>query len=797
MKRLRQFLMTACVALGALTSAAEAPAGYYSTAENKGGRDLLVALYNKIGDHTVVSYSGLLDLYKTSDVYPDGKIWDMYSTKHWNTSETCGNYSLVGDCYNREHSFPKSWFDDASPMYSDAFHIYPTDGKVNGQRSNYPFGECANGTYLPANGNVRPLGRLGSSTFSGYSGTVFEPDDQYKGDFARSYFYMATAYYNKIGGWDSPMLSGSNHPAFSSWAINLLLKWHREDPVSDKERDRNDVVYGRQRNRNPYIDYPDMVEYIWGNRQNETWSSAGSQTASFELPAEGAAIDFGTIAVNHPASKTFQVKTVSASEAVSVSTSGGVITASPASIDAAAANAGATVTVTFSPVAAGNVSGTVFVKMGTLSRNVAVSGRAVDGLPAGPARYISDRSFTATWVYVGDDSNGNYTLDVRTGGQSIDGYPRTVNATDGQYEVRELDPATTYTYTVASRTMISEPVTAVTGEPIPSIEILFDGELYFVTSPGEASEAAELLIESENIDGDITVSVGTPFELSTNHSDWTRQLVLGSDDDRFYLRLNPTTEGSFSAKLIAAAANYTAEAITVSGVASDSPSFHEDFEPDAEGHDTYDGHSGPYQGTACAWELDNVGIWTSDGGHESSQSLRFGKRDNSSITMASDCRHGIGTVTFYAKYWNKEPDPVIAVQTSTDGGETFTTAGSVTVSSADWAEYSVFVGVSGLARLRFLQTAGQRLNFDDVYITDYTSGVADIEAERHQWDAYSLNGCLTVKVSDALAADIFVYAIDGTTVYAGRLPEGENSISVAPGLYIVACGDFSRRVVVR
>ena len=78
-------------------------------------------------------------------------------------------------------------------MYSEAFHIYPTDGKVNGQRSNFPYGECAKGTTLPSNGSVKALGRLGDCTFHGYSGTVFEPDDQYKGDFARSYFYMAAA----------------------------------------------------------------------------------------------------------------------------------------------------------------------------------------------------------------------------------------------------------------------------------------------------------------------------------------------------------------------------------------------------------------------------------------------------------------------------------------------------------------------------------------------------------------------------------------------------------------------------
>ena len=166
------------------------PSGYYDKCEGKSVKELLYALHETISSHTTVSYDGLWDLYKSSDVDENGKIWDMYSTKRWNGGEKCGSYKKVGDCYNREHSFPKSWFNDASPMVSDAFHIYPTDGKVNGQRSNFPFGECANGETLPASGSVKALGRLGYSTFPGYSGKVFEPDDQYKGDFARSYFCL-------------------------------------------------------------------------------------------------------------------------------------------------------------------------------------------------------------------------------------------------------------------------------------------------------------------------------------------------------------------------------------------------------------------------------------------------------------------------------------------------------------------------------------------------------------------------------------------------------------------------------
>lgn len=263
----------------AIVADAAQPADYYKSCEGKSGEALLKQLNSVVGSHTNVGYDGLWNVYKTSDVDANGKIWDMYSTKRWNTGEKCGNYAKVGDCYNREHSMPKSWFSEGSPMKSDAFHVYPTDGKVNGQRSNFPFGECANGTTLSAPSGIKALGRLGTSTFPGYSGKVFEPDDEYKGDFARTYFYMAAAYNDKISGWNSDMLAHNSFPVYKQWAIDLLLKWHRQDPVSKKETDRNDAVYNHQRNRNPFIDHPELAEHIWGNKSAEKWYANGTRSA--------------------------------------------------------------------------------------------------------------------------------------------------------------------------------------------------------------------------------------------------------------------------------------------------------------------------------------------------------------------------------------------------------------------------------------------------------------------------------------------------------------------------------------
>ncbi len=252
----------------ALQLMAQGPNGtgtYYQSADGKKGSALKTAMSKIIVDHETLNYSKLWDAYYDTDRREDGSVWDMYSTSRFKFGQNqCGNYSDEGDCYNREHSMPKSWFNDASPMYSDLMHIVPTDGYVNGRRSNYPFGETNRPTYTSNGG----FSKLGPSSVSGYSGTVFEPNDEYKGDFARIYFYMVTCYEDRISSWDSDMLSGNKYPAFTTWALNMLLRWAAEDPVSQKEIDRNNAVYKWQGNRNPYVDYTGLEQYVWGDKQD-------------------------------------------------------------------------------------------------------------------------------------------------------------------------------------------------------------------------------------------------------------------------------------------------------------------------------------------------------------------------------------------------------------------------------------------------------------------------------------------------------------------------------------------------
>ena len=250
--------------------------GYYQNASGLTGQALKTALFNIIKGHNSRGYSALWDFYITTerDNYfeNDGSILDIYSENPQSSEgityvagyDQCGSYRGEGDCYNREHSFPKSWFGGkVEPMNSDAHHIFATDGYVNAKRSNYPYGEVTNATYTSSNGS-----KVGSGT-TGYSGTVFEPIDEFKGDLARAYFYMATRYQDRIASWEDnstnsdAVLNGTSDQVFEPWQLALLKSWHAADPVSQKEIDRNQAAFEFQGNRNPFVDHPEFVDLIW------------------------------------------------------------------------------------------------------------------------------------------------------------------------------------------------------------------------------------------------------------------------------------------------------------------------------------------------------------------------------------------------------------------------------------------------------------------------------------------------------------------------------------------------------
>jgi endonuclease I len=292
---MKNFVISAILMLVCSSSFAQGPndsGTYYQNADGKKGAELKTALCGIIYNRTERTYGDLWTDFQKTDKRADGKVWDMYSNAtnfEFGTHQDKGSGgSTEGEFYNREHSWPNSWFGGKiQPMYTDLYHIYPTDKLVNNKRGNNPFGET-NGEFFKSKND---FSKLGACTYSGYTGTVFEPNDEYKGDFARTYFYMVTCYEEKIVDWYTTYginnndankkdtkeavmatLDGKTYPGLSAWQLEMLLKWAKNDPVSEKETNRNKAVYDIQKNRNPFIDYPGLEQYIWGDMKDQAFS---------------------------------------------------------------------------------------------------------------------------------------------------------------------------------------------------------------------------------------------------------------------------------------------------------------------------------------------------------------------------------------------------------------------------------------------------------------------------------------------------------------------------------------------
>lgn len=296
----RSLLTTICLFFASVVLLAQ-PNGtgtYYQKAHGKKGRELKTAMYEIIKNPSVLTYDDLWDAFNITDerVKEDGTkiIWDMYSSI---SSHPVGTYSHTnsseGSGINREHSMPKSWFNptdkkyytDIKPMFSDLMHLIPADGNINTRRGDLPYGVVAdNPVPWTSEGG---FSKIGTCAVDGYNKKVFEPNDQYKGDLARIYFYMITCYEKKssmmtgnhCGTWTSDMFNIENDDAFqplTSWAIKMLMKWSVEDPVDEKETNRNEAVWGLQGNRNPFVDYPGLETLIWNEENEDLFSFDGS-----------------------------------------------------------------------------------------------------------------------------------------------------------------------------------------------------------------------------------------------------------------------------------------------------------------------------------------------------------------------------------------------------------------------------------------------------------------------------------------------------------------------------------------
>ena len=440
---------------------AAAPAGYYRSLNGLKGQALKNAVHNLIKNHTVVSYNSLWNYFPSTDCRPTDKsvVWDMYSNNVYHFNGFKGVSGM-----HKEHSFPKSWWGGTEvDAYTDLHHLYPSDGQANMAKSNHPLGEVANASF---NNGVTKVGTPVAGQGGG-DGTVFEPDNAYKGDFARTYFYMATCYQDYKWKY-TYMVNNSSWKTLNTWAIDMLLKWSRNDPVSDKENDRNDAVYRIQNNRNPFIDLPELIEYIWGDKQDQVFNVEGGEPPVGEpaliTPTQGTELYFGEVGLGKSINYVVYVKGENLTNTLSVrvyKNDYAMFTTSVKSIDRSAVNSkqGYPLVITYTPTAIGNHKAKLLLSDGGLVGSIGVELSAsclpaptLTPITAYAASNVTDSSFVANWqpttdaidYYIVNHSIFDGNNDV------LDSESVVVDAEESSCEFTNMKLGKKHTYTVQS-----------------------------------------------------------------------------------------------------------------------------------------------------------------------------------------------------------------------------------------------------------------------------------------------------------------------------------------------------------
>lgn len=391
---------------------AQIPAGYYYNARNKQKDVLKTALHQLATPQRVLRYGSgagyTWEGFFYTDQNQDGSVIDMYSpiVRYFDGFKSVSGMHI-------EHAFPKSWWGGNEwPVYKDLFHLYPSDGPINMSKSNNPLG-VVTGTPTSDNG----VSKVGPATYPGYTGNVFEPANEFKGDFARSYFYVVTVYQDLASFWNSPMLNKNTYPVWKPWAIELLKQWHEQDPVSIKEILRQEEVFKIQGNRNPFIDYPDLVNYIWGSDTLNIYPFPVETDPFLVTPRQGERVNFGVILQGDSISKMILVQGANVTSGLSLSlkrNNPGIILKNTSLSQQQALN-GTNVEIIFSPTSSGSFIDTLMIQGGGLaqSRLIPISGKASKDFMALEADEHSPVGAKLSWI--ADPHATDYQLTVFQG----------------------------------------------------------------------------------------------------------------------------------------------------------------------------------------------------------------------------------------------------------------------------------------------------------------------------------------------------------------------------------------------
>lgn len=396
---------------------AQIPAGYYYQAHGKTGAELKTALHNIIKEASMLKYGSgegaTWEGFFYTDQNPDGSVFDMYS----NEVRYFNGFNGI-DGMHIEHSLPNSWWGGIkNNAYKDLYHLYPADATMNMSKSNNPLGEVS-GTPIRDNG----LSKMGKNGFGNtYTGNCFEPADIYKGDFARSYFYIATAYEDYASLWNSPMMQNNTWPVWQSWALQLLMEWNENDLKSYREEERAEAVYKIQGNRNPFIDYPDLVDYIWGDKTSTPYPFPDETEPFLISPRNNKTLDFGILLQGDNKTIDLDIQGKNLTETLNLYwKTGGKnagLSLSQESVTANEAINGKTIHICYMPRTSGTGIDTLVVKGGGLADSVIVkvSRGATEDFMALPATETTSTQSTLQWIR--HPQATGYRIDLYSGDQ--------------------------------------------------------------------------------------------------------------------------------------------------------------------------------------------------------------------------------------------------------------------------------------------------------------------------------------------------------------------------------------------
>lgn len=772
----------------------QVPQGYYSPAEGKKKAELKTALHYIIKDANVLGYGSgsgkTWSGFVKTDVDKNGYYVDMYSP-----NKVPANGTSAGSGMNIEHSFAKSWWGGTkNQAYCDIQQLRPSNSGANSSKGSWPMA-VVDGKKTYDNGVIK-VGK--SSSRPGGEISVWEPSDEYKGDFARIYMYMVTCYEDYSSKWmgnSVNQLENNTYPVFEPWTVQMLLEWCRQDPVSEWETQRNDKVYGIQGNRNPYVDYPELAEYVWGDKTDTGWFPGGTTDPVINSPKDQSTVEMGVISINKPLTSEIRVSARNLTENLIITLNGQGFDVNPKTVTKEEAAAGRNITVTYLSGKTGMVSGTLTLKSSSLTATVTLKAEAVDGIPALPAENILTTSFIARWT---DLLGGMYNLNIfaADGTTPLSGYPVSVQASAGEYAVTELQPETDYYYQLSQGSILSNKVKVTTTAPTPLIALSVpDGDLDFVAAPGQNAGIKRVTVFAEYLKNNIDATIDKPFEISLDKENWSHSLTVGKEGETLYVRMPVSdvvqrNEGTLSLSVKDLA---EPEELDVTGVIEAPMAFFEDFE---KGEKSGYGF-GNMKSTMCEWTFDDAGLFgqTNFDRFNGKQAVRLGKTAASYVCMNEDKAKGIGRLSFLAGRSGSDGEGEIQPAYSTDGGITWTNVGNpVSITEAALKKYAFELNISAPARIKLLKTKGGRLNIDDVEMTDFTP-VSIRDEQETGLSVFLRNGSLVL--TSGSEQDVSVYGMDGTEVYRNRIPHGETIVKLPSGNYVVSGNRVNQKVTVR